>query len=173
MAEPLGYFITSSCYGCRLHGDAPYSVDRQHATVDGPFVEPSEQLRAASARAMTQEPYKLDGIRRGLVLESVHEVCRHRGWLLVVVHVRSTHVHLIVQAAGYAPERVITTFKSYASRALSRAKLDPGGRKRWTRHGSTRYLNTHQDLLEAVRYVKEEQGDPMELWLNEELNLIP
>ena len=173
MPDPLAYFITFSCYGCRLHGDAPYSVDRQHATVDGPFVEPSEQVRTASANAMTQEPYKLDETRRRLVVESIHEVCRYRGWLLLVAHVRSTHVHLVVQAAGYPPEQVMTTFKSYASRALNRAKLDPDGRKRWTRHGSTRYLNTHQDLLETVRYVKEEQGEPMELWVNEEVTLIP
>lgn len=173
MPEPLAYFITFSCYGCHLPGDAPYTVDRNHAVVDGPLVEPNEQLRAASAEAMTQEPYSLDELRRGLVLESIHEVCRYRGWTLLVVHVRSTHVHLVVQAGGYPPEQVMTTFKSYASRALNRAKVDRKDRKRWARHGSTRYINTHRDLLEAMRYVKEEQGEAMALWVNEEVTLIP
>jgi len=173
MPEPLAYFITFSCYGCHLHGDAPYSVDRNHAAVDSPFVEPDEGLLRFSAEAMKQEPYHLDNVRRELVLDSILEVCQHREWTLLVVHVRSTHVHLVVQAAGRPPEQVMTTFKSYASRALNRAKVDPDGRKRWARHGSTRYLNTHEDLLEAARYVKDEQGEPMELWVNEHVILMP
>jgi len=173
MPDPLAYFITFSCYGCRLHGDAPYSVDRDHAVVGSPFVEPNEPLRDALASGMAQEPYELDNVRRRLVIESILEVCRYRGWLLLAVHVRSTHVHLIVQAAEYSPERVMTTFKSYASRALNRAAVDAEGRKRWARHGSTRYLNTHKDLLAAMRYVKDEQGEPMELWVNDEVTLLP
>jgi REP element-mobilizing transposase RayT len=156
-----------------LHGDDPYTVDRRHRTIDGPHLGPSERFRQASVDSMKQEVYTLDEVRRRVVLESIREVCRYKGWLLLAVHVRSTHVHLVVQASGLSPEQVMTTFKAYASRALNHAGVDPEGRKRWTRHGSTRYINTHQGLLDSMRYVKEEQGEPMELWVCEDVTLIP
>ena len=172
MPEPLAYFITFTCYGCRLHGDDPYTVDRDHSIIDGPHLEPNEQYRRASVDAMKQAPYNLDEVRRKLVLESVREVSRYRKWVLLAVHVRSTHVHLLVQAAGYTPEQAMTMFKAYASRALNRAGVDPEGRKRWARHGSTRYINTPQGLRDTMRYIKDEQGEVMELWVNEEITII-
>ncbi len=41
-------------------------------------------------------------------------------------------------------------FKSYSSRALNRAEPE---RKRWTRHGSTRWIWKDGDVQEAIRYV--------------------
>jgi hypothetical protein len=55
-------------------------------------------------------------------------------------------------------------FKVYASRALNRAGFDAPERKRWTRHGSTRKLWTHEDVEAAIHYVVHEQGEPMALF---------
>jgi hypothetical protein len=52
-------------------------------------------------------------------------------------------------------------FKSYASRSLNRLRSDEADRKRWARHGSTRWLWTDEDVKQAIRYVIEEQGEPM------------
>ena len=49
-------------------------------------------------------------------------------------------------------------FKAYASRKLG------AGRKRWTRHGSTRYLWTDEDVKGAIRYVVEGQGELMAMY---------
>jgi len=49
-------------------------------------------------------------------------------------------------------------FKSYATRALNEREAT---HKRWTRHGSTRYLWTRGDLDGAVDYVILSQGQPM------------
>jgi hypothetical protein len=51
--------------------------------------------------------------------------------------------------------------KSFASRCLNRAALDPPDRKRWARHGSTRWLWKREDVSAAMRYVIEGQGDSM------------
>ena len=56
-------------------------------------------------------------------------------------------------------------FKAYASRALNRLEAEPGSRRRWARHGSTRWLWKDQDVREAIRYVIEEQGKPMAVFL--------
>ena len=59
------------------------------------------------------------------------------------------------------PEKVMTDLKSWTSRRLNESFNEPADREHWTRHGSTRWLNTHASLQEAIRYVIDDQGDPM------------
>jgi REP element-mobilizing transposase RayT len=78
--------------------------------------------------------------------------------------VRTNHVHAVVEA-DVAPEKVMNAFKSYASRGLNRQKIDGPERKRWARHGSTRWLLKDEDVQESIRYVISGQGEPMEVYL--------
>ena len=73
-------------------------------------------------------------------------------------------LHCVV-AAQAAPEKVMDTFKAYQSRNLDRTGLDTKDRKRWTRHGSTRYLWMQVDVMAAIDYVINQQGEPMEIYL--------
>jgi REP element-mobilizing transposase RayT len=63
---------------------------------------------------MEQAPYSLDQIRRDVVMHAIEEVCVHRGWSLLAVHVRSSHVHTVVEAE-VAPERVVKDFNQSSS----------------------------------------------------------
>jgi hypothetical protein len=58
-------------------------------------------------------------------------------------------------------------FKAYASRNLNRLGIDEPDRKRWARHGSTRWLWKDEDVRRATQYVVFEQGEPMEVFLAE------
>ena len=51
--------------------------------------------------------------------------------------------------------------KSYASRMLNQSGLDEASRKRWARHGSTRWLWNRESVSDAVRYIVEGQGVTM------------
>jgi hypothetical protein len=51
--------------------------------------------------------------------------------------------------------------KSYASRCLNQMRLDEPTRKRWARHGSTRWLWEPENVSAAIRYVVDEQGERM------------
>jgi REP element-mobilizing transposase RayT len=115
---------------------------------------------AAEGELMEQAPYDLDRIRRNAVLEAIQEVCAHRSWGLLAAHVRSNHVHLVVDAEARA-ERVMGDCKAYASRRLNRMRLDEPNRKRWARHGSTRWLWEPAHVSAAIQYVVAEQGDAM------------
>ena len=42
--------------------------------------------------------------------------------------------------------------------------LDERTRKRWARHGSTRWLPKPQNISDAIQYVIAEQGDPMAMF---------
>ncbi len=60
-------------------------------------------------------------------------------------------------------------FKSYASRELNRLGSDEPDRRRWARHGSTRWLWKDEDVRQALQYVIDEQGEPMALFVAKEL----
>ena len=160
---PLAYLLTFTCYGARLHGDEFGSVDRNHNTPGTPFL-PSNPLRVASEQKRAkQKAHRMDARIRSLCLGAIQEVCSHRGWTLYAAHVRNQHIHLVV-AAQDEPEKILHDVKAYASRALQRAGLDDASKRRWTRHGSTRYLWKPEQIGAAIHYVVREQGDPMAVW---------
>ena len=160
----MRYFITFACYGEHLHGDESGSVDRHHNLPGSRLMGADPRRAAAERQRMDQAPCLLDRNSRTAVLDALQDVCLHRGWSLLAAHVRTNHVHAVVEAE-VPPEKVMNDFKSYASRALNRLERDGSSRKRWARHGSTRWLWKDQDVQEAIRYVVEEQGEPMAVFV--------
>jgi len=90
----------------------------------------------------------------------MREVARHRQWKLWAVHVRTNHVHVVVNASDH-PDKVMSDLKAWSSRRLREAFNESQERDRWTQHGSTRWLNTETSLVEAIEYVVDGQGKPM------------
>ena len=160
----MRYFITFVCYGSHLHGRESGSVDRHHNLPGTPLLEPDSPRATKELRRMAQGSYCLDRSSREAVLEAMREACIHRGWSLLAAHVRTNHVHAIVEAE-VAPERVMNTFKSYASRRLNRKGGGDQGKRRWAHHGSTRRLWKDEDVRQALRYVVDEQGEPMAVFV--------
>jgi hypothetical protein len=154
------YLITFTAYGQWLHGDARGSVDRHHNHPDAPLLPPNPERVTQSRKLMADPPYQMDERRRGVVLAAICEHAGFRGWHILACHVRTTHVHVVVSGDA-PPERIMTAFKAYASRALNAAKLGDEDEKRWSRHGSTRHLNTEESVRRAVRYTVDEQGEAM------------
>ena len=164
----MRYLITFACYGARLHGDESGSVDRHHNLVGSRLLEPDGERVMAERREMLQDPYVLDEAARQLVLAAIQRHCGYRDWNLLAVHVRSNYVHIIVEGET-RPERIMNEFKSYASRELNQSTSERPDRKRWARHGSTRWLCKDEDVRHALHYVVDEQGEPMALFVADEL----
>jgi REP element-mobilizing transposase RayT len=156
---PWAYFLTFSCYGNRLHGDNRGSVDRNNNGVGAPFLSPRPLRRAFELKEMGRKPARLDAADRRAVREAIQQVCGYRNWTLYALHVRATHVHVVV-AAEVKPEHVMTKFKTYASRKLNQQS----GRtdKHWGRHGSTLWLWSSSQVDSAIDYVLNQQGKPLE-----------
>ena len=157
------YLITFTTYGTWLHGDRRGFVDLEHNRVGDPVRTEHRSLHEKSEQAMKSKPYTLDEAARNVVLAAIRQHAEFRGWSLLAVHVRSNHVHVVV-AGEATPERMMTEFKAYASRALN--ALDSVSH-RWTRHGSTLWLKAEDSICRAVEYVVEEQGDLMSVWCAE------
>ena len=118
---------------------------------------------------MEHPVYKLDGATAGLALSALREVCLFRGWELLAAHVRTTHVHAVVDRIDQ-PNRAIADLKAYISRALNQLE---GPRRRWSREGSTRSLRSDSAVQSAVRYVADKQGEPMAVYVLRQELLSP
>ncbi|MFZ4850786.1 MAG: transposase [Caldilinea sp.] len=164
---PLAYFISFHTYGTWLPGNADGSVDSVHNLYGMPLLLSDPDREQQAGVRMDQPAYTLAAPHRALVLQAVQEVCAYRSWTLLAAHVRTNHVHTVVMA-GAAPERVMNDFKAHASRKLNDGGFDTPECKRWTRHGSTRYL-WHPTYVEAaIRSVVQQQGTPMAVYENTE-----
>jgi len=119
-----------------------------------------EALRDACMSSKNLVPYVLDAVRRNLVRDAIIEECQFRGWTLHAVHVRACHVHVVVTAQR-EPEFVLRACKANASKRLNRSGFENAERKRWTAHGSTRYLWSDEAVGQKVRYTLQEQGEVM------------
>ena len=166
-AIPLAYFITFSCYGTWLHGERPTSVDRLTNIPGTDFLSFNSKRLHLIKKKMVEDPYVMDESRRGIVLTTIIDVCKHRQWTLLAAHIRSNHVHSVIHAMSL-PEHIMGTIKSYASRQLNAATLDGNRINRWTRHGSTRYLWNEAELEATIQYVVYEQGLPMAVFENKD-----
>jgi REP element-mobilizing transposase RayT len=156
----MTYLITFACYGCHLHGDSSGSVDRNHNLLGGRLVEPNERRLELKRSQMDQTPYSMDETRRQAVLAAILDRCSNREWKLLAAHVRTNHVHVVIEAEA-KPERVMNDLKSFASRRLNELGFDGAARTRWARHGSTRWLWKREDVLAALDYVVDKQGEQM------------
>jgi len=158
----LGYFISFHTYGTWLHGRLQESVDEEHATPGTPHLTPDAPREQREGRLLKHAPVELDAERRYVVDTTILEVCAHRGWRLRALHVRSTHLHAVVSATP-APERIMNDFKACATRRMREAGVLSKDNDPWSRHGSTRYLNTENSFARAVQYVLYEQGEHLEV----------
>jgi REP element-mobilizing transposase RayT len=154
----MGYLITFRCYGTWFHGDERGSVDRRFYNQYGsPKIKPDVDKERRKARLMKHEAIYLDAAARDVVEKAIKEVCGIRAYDLHAINVRTEHVHVVVSNAA-KPERMMNSFKAYATLALRSAGLAAKDGRVWSRHGSTLYLWTEEHISSAVDYVLNGQG---------------
>jgi REP element-mobilizing transposase RayT len=165
------FLITFTCYGSPLPGDSRGSCDhvrKGERRLLTPFADCESQANALfeeyRRRQMRQPPYILSTEQsRALVRDAVVNVCPFRAWFLYALHVRTNHLHGIVEADD-DPSRVMKDWKAYATRSLRSAGLAGPDRLVWTHGGNARRIASPDGLRQAMRYVLEGQGDPLECY---------
>ncbi len=160
--RPLAYFITFTTYGTWLHGDSRKSIIVKDRSTK--VIEPSEGLYRSIKAQLKYSPIVLNSTRRKIALATIRKHCSLKKWSLFAAHVRTNHVHIIIQSTEPV-EKVMKDIKAWCTRRLRESGLNAA--KVWTRHGSTKYVFTEQKLLEKIHYVIFEQGSPMAYYLNQ------
>ena len=107
---------------------------------------------------MRQASYLLSSAQsRILVRDAIVDVCKFRGWILYALHVRTNHVHGIVDAEA-SPSRIFNDWKAYSTRSLRDAGASAPDRMHWTHGGGARRIQTPLGLTRAMNYVLNGQG---------------
>ena len=159
---PLAYLLTFRTFGNWLPGDVRGSYDKKRNKYGSNWIAPNRPLHDKMAD-LTKTKVLLSENQRRIVHEAILETCKHRGYLLQALNVRSNHLHAVVSKA-VRPEKIVNDFKAYATRAL-RANHEVGSSENvWARGSSTRYLWKPKHVTGAIDYVLYSQGDiPFEI----------
>ncbi len=161
MSEAIGVLLTFTTYGTHLPGADAGSVSRKQRNWGSPTVASNTAWRDQARRLMVEPEFTLGPLDRSLVLNSLIEACAYRTWHLFCAHIRTNHVHAVLQT-DVPVDRALQYLKARATFVLKTRHRD---RERfWTKHGSTRYLWNRESLAAALDYVMNQQGVPMESW---------
>jgi REP element-mobilizing transposase RayT len=159
----MAYLITFRCYGTWIHGDERGSMDRRgHNVWDTPLLPPDQQKERRRIKSPTGPSVSLNAPARGIVARTVREVCHHDGWTVLALNVLTEHVHLVV-SADRDPEFVMNHMKSWATRRLREGQIAAPNAKTWSRHGSTKWLWTTEQVEGACAYVVDGQALPPDI----------
>jgi hypothetical protein len=79
---------------------------------------PRPRLQEYAKASLRQQPFQMDARQRDVTLAAIREVCHSKTWRLLTAHVRSNHVHTVVDG-NKTPEFIMNALQSYASRALN------------------------------------------------------
>lgn len=157
------FLLTFTCYGSHLPGDSRGSFDHVRRGEPRNWL-PAPGFVKFNRQRMRQEPFLLsDSTLRALVRDAILDVSRYRKWFLYALHVRTNHVHSVVHADAPA-SRALNDYKSYATRALRAAAMVEPERIVWTHGGTAHRIATPEGLKNAIRYVLEKQGEPMDVF---------
>lgn len=155
--EPIAYLLTWTVKGTHFHGEAGGSVDRHHNQFGTPRLEADPSRVSMERQAVRGTPGPLTPDDRQLIESTIRDVARHRLSTVHALAVRTTHVHVVLEAGGRRPEALLNTLKAWTTRRMRESGRLGRSEYLWTRHGSTRYLWREADVAAAVRYVEEAQ----------------
>jgi hypothetical protein len=163
MHKPLAYFLTFTTYGTWLHGDERKSIVVKNGIARP--IKPNAHFQLYQREHLQSPPVKFDAHQRKVVLNTLLRHCELKSWQLFAAHVRTTHVHMVVQS-DKAPEQATADLKAWCTRHLRQSGYPLPNV--WTRHESTIYIFTYTKLIEKIRYVVYEQGKPMNVYIDPE-----
>ena len=145
-------------YNTWLHGDPRLSVDPRNNKVGTPRITPKPALKEAMEGLAHENPLILNLTQRKTVLKSVIETCQYNHWKLLVAHIRSNHMHIVLQSEKTI-EQTMGKIKCYATKELKKMHVELSQRKKfWSRHGSTRNVWVPEEIFPRLYYVVRRQG---------------
>ena len=159
--NPIAYFVTFTTYGIWLHGDPRSSVMRKKGRCRV-LTENAKFYRYEQER-LKNPPVLFSRGQREIVRDTIVKHCDIRKWRLYALHVRSNHVHTVVEA-DKSIDQVSNELKGWPKRILRENGFDPP--KVWTSGSSKVYLFTEAKLREKIHYVAYEQGEMMEYYVD-------
>jgi REP element-mobilizing transposase RayT len=158
---PLAYLITFRTYGTWLHGDERGSVNRFRNAYRTRRLPSERTWLKKNTDRLKRIPVKLSARQRASVKAAIREVCKHKGWALIAINVRTNHVHLVVAIGEASASAALNAFKAYATKRMREDGNWIESATPWVDKGSQRYLWNERSVERAVDYVLHGQGDEL------------
>lgn len=174
------WFLTNTCYGTWLPGDARGFVGHvrehleeddladlriNHNSVGTDYDKEMPGLERESQASMLGEPTYLTVSQAQAVVEQFQQTAQVRNWELIAVAVMSNHFHILVGVEEDSdPAKLLGDFKSWASRRLNEqfGKRDPA--RWWTTCGSKRKIRNTAGVIAVAKYILFRQSNPLVIW---------
>ncbi|MCX7120327.1 MAG: transposase [Gammaproteobacteria bacterium] len=164
---PLAFILTCRTYASWVHGDARGSVDPKHNKFLTPRLKPNNNLKKIMQDNCTENMFLMNAPQRQTVLESIINTCKFAGWHLHAAHVRSNHLHVVLNTEKEI-EKVSISLKAYATRYLKKEYPELQRERFWSSGSSTGYIFRSDYLLRAIEYTIEDQGKHMAFYCEKE-----
>lgn len=172
------WLLTWTTYGTWLPGEdrgfvspvrsSPYDSWRRQNTPGTDYSRSMPGLRSAAQSRLKCPPIFLNPSQAESLLEQFHETSQYRGWECLAVAIMRTHIHLLAEVQlDPSPDVILKDFKSYGSRKLNSRWGKPASATWWTESGSKRKKATYSAVVNAVRYVAN-QDYPLVIWVHPE-----
>ena len=158
---PLAVFFTFRCYGTWLHGDERGAVDRNNNNYRAPKIPTNSNWRKHSQELLLHRPVTLNAESRQSVEKAIRENCSRRKWGLLALHVRTNHVHAVINIGSKKPADALIALKANATRQLREDRLWLYDHSPSAEKGSKRNLWNEISIWEACNYVINEQGEAL------------
>ena len=115
--DAWGYFLTFRTYATQLHGDARGSVDPKHNKFGTPRINANPNLQKVMRSQCAESAFILNKSQRETVLQSIINNAQFFKWNLIAAHIRSNHVHAIIQST-ISKEKTMAKLIAWAINSL-------------------------------------------------------
>lgn len=174
------WFFTNTTYGTWLPGNERGSVTsvrdrrvgelvegsrREHDQIGTPWEGHIPGIYSSATGLLKCPPIFLTLAQAEILLVQFQETSEYRERTLHAISIMQNHWHMVVTVPGDPePDRILTDFKAYGSRALNREYGKPPSRTWWTMRGSKRKLASETALANAINYALYKQPNPLVVW---------
>lgn len=131
-------------------------------------VEHDRLARLAAKHAMQYPPVVISGQQALAVASGFQRAALEAGYPIHACAILPEHVHLVLGSNARSVRTIVGHLKSRATRELKASGLWPeDGRLVWGAHGWNVWLESHCDVIRAVKYVElnpEKEGKRRQAW---------
>jgi REP element-mobilizing transposase RayT len=187
----IGYHLVFGAYGFWLPNDPrgswskavwavnlrPFGPPRRPAEIESvAHVAHDHELRLAAKSRLKYPAVNFTGVQARAIARGIGNAVQKLKIAVFAAAVMPNHVHLVVALHRLSADDLISAFKRFGTRQLNGEQLHPltahvdrNGRipTPWAEGGWKVYVDTHDEMLEAIRYVEEnpvKAGLPPQQW---------
>ena len=149
MAEIFGYMVTWTTYGSWLQGD------KRGFVRDGQTLQGDERMLRLCKNSQKGTTVKLKKEEKTVVKTAILNEAERIGQKLHALVVCSNHVHIAARPCDKSIERIVSMYKSAATRAL---RYYGRGEKIWTKSFDKRFCFTEDDFNAKIAYIRNHEN---------------